>query len=102
VRLQGLKIGAGMTWEGPAAGTFVDPNTFATDTSTIRSPAYVIFDAMTSYETTFGRHKASFQVNVKNLFNRQYYTDAFMYVPPWGYVTYGAPRSIVASVKVDI
>jgi len=99
--IAGVKVGAGMTWEGPAAGTFVDPNTFATDTSTIKSPAYVIFDAVSSYETTFGRDKASFQVNVKNLFNRRYYTDAFMFLAPWGYVTYGAPRSVVASVKVD-
>ena len=99
--LSNVKVGAGLSWQGPAAGLYVDPTTFATDTSTIRSPSYVVFDAMAACDFMLGPRRASLQINVKNVFNRSYYTDAFMYVAPRGYVTYGAPRSINATLKVD-
>ena len=99
--LVGLKMGAGLTWEGPAPGVYVDPNTYATETSVIRAPSYVIFDAMASYEFRAGVQKVTLQANVKNLANRTYYTDAFLYVAPWGYVTWGAPRSFLTSAKVE-
>lgn len=97
----GLKAGAGLTWEGPAPGVYVDPNTYATETSVIRTRSHAIFDAMVSYEFQAGARKVTLQANVKNLANRSYYTDAFLYVAPWGYVTWGAPRSFLASAKVE-
>jgi iron complex outermembrane receptor protein len=99
--LDGWKIGGGVTWQGATPGLYNDPSTGATDTSTIKSPSYAIYDAMASYDFKAWNQKASFQVNVKNLFNKTYYTDAFMYMAPWGYVTYGAPRSVMASLKIE-
>jgi len=99
--LTGWKIGGGLTWEGSAPGLYVDPVTFASNTSTIQSPGYVIYDAMASYHFNAWLLKTTFQLNINNIFNKSYYTDAFMYVSPWGYVTYGTPRSIVGSVKVE-
>ena len=99
--LIGWKIGGGLTWQSASPGVFVDPTTGATDTTTIRSPGYTIADVMASYAFRAWRQQASVQVNVKNVFDRSYYTDAFMYVSPWGYVTYGAPRSVMASFKIS-
>ena len=99
--LLGWKIGGGVTWEDSAPGIYVDPNSGATDTSTITSPSHAVYDAMTAYDFTIGKQKATFQININNLFNKRYYTDATMYVAPWGFVTYGAPRSEMASLKVE-
>ena len=100
--LEGWKVGGGMTWQDSAPGQYVDPNTFATDTTTIVSPAYKVFDAMASYEFKTGKYKNTFQLNVRNLFSESYYTDAFLFQAPWGYVTYGAPRSVMASLKIEM
>jgi len=100
--LTGLKIGGGLTWQSSAPGVYTDPNTGVTDTTTIRSPGYTIFEVMASYDFRAWNQLASIQLNVNNLFNRSYYTDAFMYVAPWGYVTYGAPRSAMLSLKVTL
>jgi iron complex outermembrane receptor protein len=99
--LAGWKVGGGITWQGSAPGVYLDPVTYVSDTKTISSPAYAIYDAMAAYDFRIGKQKATFQINVDNLFNKSYYTDAFMYVEPWGYVTYGAPRSIMSSLKVE-
>lgn len=99
--LAGLRLGGGLSWQGAAAGDYMDPSTSETDTSTIRSPSYLVFDAMASCDFRLANRKASAQLNVKNVFNRRYYTDAFMFVEPWGYVTHGAPRSVNASLKIE-
>ena len=98
--LAGWKIGGGLTWQSSAPGVYVDPDTGATDTTTIRSPGYTIFDLMAAYDFKAWNQQASIQLNVNNLFNKSYYTDAFMYVAPWGYVTYGTPRSTMLSLKI--
>ena len=99
--LEGLKLGGGVSWEAMEPGLYVDPDTGASATSVITSPAHTVWDAMASYEVKVKRARLTFQVNARNLFNASYYTDAFMYFPPFGYVTYGAPRSFLASVRVD-
>ena len=100
--LSGWKIGGGMTWQGAAPGLYLNPSTFETDTTTISSPAYAVFDAMASYDFNVWHRDASAQINISNIFDKDYYTDAFMYVEPWGYVTYGTPRSVLASLKIEI
>ena len=95
------RIGAGLTWQGSAPGIYLDPDTGLTDTTTIRSPSYTVVDAMASYDFKAWGRRTTLQLNVRNLFNKSYYTDAFMYVAPWGYVTYGAPRSASASLRME-
>ena len=99
--LTGWKIGAGVTWHGSSPGVYLDPVSGATDTTTIKSPGYAVCDAMVSYNFKAGDLKATFQLNIDNAFDKSYYTDAFMYVEPWGYVTYGAPRSFMGSFKIE-
>ena len=70
--LVGWKVGGGMTWQSSAPGQYVDPNTFVTDTTTIVSPSYKVFDAMASYEFKTGKYKNTFQLNIRNLFNESY------------------------------
>ena len=70
------------------------------DSTTITSPSYVVFDAMASHAFQVWGQSASVQLNVNNLFNRSYYTDAFMYVALFGAVTYGAPRSFMATASI--
>lgn len=99
--LHGLKVGGGFDWQGAAPGMYVDPDTFATDTHTIITPGHVVFDAMASWRHDLGHWKLTTQLNVRNLLDKQYYTDAFMYLAPWGYVTYGPPRSLLLSLRVE-
>ena len=99
--LPSWKLGAGANWEAKAAGIFVDPVTYAQTTAAIVSPSYTVFDAMASYETAIGKDKLTLQLNVKNLANRSYYTDSFMYQAPWGYVTWGEPRSFMTTAQLD-
>ncbi len=99
--LQGFKVGAGLSFEGSAPGLYVDPNTGASETNVITNPAYHTVDAMASYEHPIGRARVTAQINVRNALDASYRTDSFMYVAPWGYVTYGPPRSVLGSVKVE-
>ncbi|QJP70598.1 TonB-dependent receptor [Burkholderia glumae] len=39
-------------------------------------PSYLLFDTFATYDTRIGRQRLSFQLNVKNLFNRTYYPSS--------------------------
>ena len=39
-------------------------------------PAYTVADAFANYNTKWGGHNVSFQLNVKNLFNKTYYPSS--------------------------
>ncbi|MCX7056491.1 MAG: TonB-dependent siderophore receptor [Proteobacteria bacterium] len=99
--LQGLKIGAGLSFEGSAPGLYVDPDTGASQTNVITNPAYHTVDLMASYEHPVHGGQLTAQLNVRNALDASYRTDSFMYVAPFGYVTYGPPRSLLASVRVE-
>ena len=99
--LQGLKVGGGVSFESSAPGLFLDPDTYDYRTDVINNPAYHTVDALVSYEHAVGKSRLTAQVNVRNALNANYHTDSFMYVPPWGYVTYGPPRSVLGSLKVE-
>ena len=100
-RLQGFKVGAGLSLEGSAPGLYVDPNTGASETNVITNPAYHTVDLLVSYEHPVRAARLTAQLNVRNAFDANYRTDSFMYVAPFGYVTYGPPRSVLASVRID-
>ena len=61
----------------------------------------MIFDAMASYAFPgLGPVGQPAAEREQPSFNRSYYTDAFMYVAPFGAVTYGAPRSFMATATI--
>lgn len=76
-RLPGLKLGAGVRYVGETIGTWTD----------LETPAYTVFDAMTSYSTGPWR----FALNVTNLADKTYVA-----LCPYR-CFYGERRKVVAS-----
>ncbi|WP_175652098.1 TonB-dependent siderophore receptor [Pseudomonas sp. Marseille-P9899] len=62
-----LRVGAGARYVGERAGNPVND---------FDLPSYTVADAFASYETRLDEHKVRFQLNVKNLFDKTYYTSA--------------------------
>ncbi|WP_431018805.1 TonB-dependent siderophore receptor [Burkholderia cepacia] len=62
-----LRIGADVRYVGARPGDSANSFTL---------PSYVLADAFATYDTRIGKQKLSFQLNVKNLFNRTYYPSS--------------------------
>ncbi|WP_395609032.1 TonB-dependent siderophore receptor [Pseudomonas sp. B22129] len=62
-----LRVGAGARYVGERAGDAA--NSF-------ELPSYTVADAFASYDTKVDGQKVKFQLNVKNLFDRTYYTSS--------------------------
>ncbi|MDN7867671.1 TonB-dependent receptor [Burkholderia multivorans] len=62
-----LRIGAVARYVGARPGDSANSFTL---------PSYVLADAFATYDTRLGKQKLSFQLNVKNLFNRTYYPSS--------------------------
>lgn len=62
-----LRVGAGARYVGRRPGD--SANTF-------ELPSYAVADAFATYDTRIGAQKVKFQLNVKNLFDRTYYTSS--------------------------
>jgi len=62
-----LRVGAGARYVGERAGDA--PNSFDL-------PGYTVADAFATYDTKVEGQKVKFQLNVKNLFDKTYYTSA--------------------------
>ena len=92
--LVGWKVGGGFNWHASS----VDQSNVYTN------PAYIIWNAMASYEFKIHNQKTTFQLNIKNLFDKQYY-DNINYPSAamnYTFVTYGTPRSASASLKCRV
>ena len=89
VKLEGLKIGAGLSAAGERQGDAA--NTF-------QMPGYVIANAMASYEWRMGMTKMTAQLNVSNLFDRTYYAGSNggnYFIQP------GMPRFFMGSIRME-
>ncbi|MDH0303032.1 MULTISPECIES: TonB-dependent receptor [unclassified Pseudomonas] len=62
-----LRLGAGARYVGERAGNA---------SNDFDLPAYTVADAFASYETRLDEHKVRLQLNVKNLFDKVYYSSA--------------------------
>lgn len=62
-----LRVGAGARYVGERAGNAVND---------FDLPSYTVADAFATYDTTVDGQKVKFQLNVKNLFDRTYYTSS--------------------------
>ncbi|MBK5011864.1 TonB-dependent receptor [Pseudomonas sp. S60] len=62
-----LRVGAGARYVGERPGNA---------TNTFDLPSYTVADAFASYETKLDEHKVRLQLNVKNLFDKVYYSSA--------------------------
>ena len=62
-----LRVGAGPRYVGERAGNAVND---------FELPGYTVADAFATYDTQLDGQKVKFQLNVKNVFDRTYYTSA--------------------------
>lgn len=82
-----LRLGAGARHVGERAGDAAD---------SFDLPAYTVADAFVAYDTRLGEHDLGLQLNLKNLFNRQYYPSA----ASRNYVSVGEPRQVLVSATL--
>ena len=68
----------------------------ANNTNTVQLPGYTRVDAMASYRTKVNGIKVTAQVNVQNLFDASYFESS-----SGTYANYGAPRTLLGSVRAD-
>ncbi|TBU96527.1 TonB-dependent siderophore receptor [Stutzerimonas kirkiae] len=83
----GLRLGSGARYVGKRAGDAAD---------SFELPSYTVADAFIAYDTRIGAHDLGLQLNVKNLFDRQYYPSAVNQY----YVAVGDPRQIQLSATL--
>ncbi|WP_311970546.1 TonB-dependent receptor [Pseudomonas baltica] len=83
-----VHIGGGPRYVGERAGDAA--NSF-------RLPAYTVTDAFARLDTHVGGHKMQLQLNVNNLFNREYYPSSVSQYM----VSVGDPRQVVLSSSVE-
>lgn len=90
--LPGWKLGGGLRHVG---STLDNTNTYV-------NPAYNLLDAMASYDFSALGHKATLQLNVKNLTNKFYYSSSFIASYANAIVAdEGQPRTVAATLKVE-
>lgn len=83
-----LRVGAGARYVGQREG---DAN------NSFNLPGYTVADVFASYNTKIDGQKVKFQVNVKNLFDRTYYTSAASRV----FVSMGDARQVSVSSTLE-
>ncbi|MFO2462414.1 TonB-dependent receptor [Pseudomonas sp. 15FMM2] len=83
-----LRIGAGARYVGERAGDALD---------SFDLPGYTVADAFATYDTRIEGQKVKFQVNVKNLFDRTYYTSAVSRL----FVSMGDARQVSVSSTLE-
>lgn len=83
-----VHIGGGPRYVGERAG---DP------ANSFRLPAYTVTDAFARLDTQVGGHKMQVQLNVNNLFNREYYPSSVSQYM----VSMGDPRQVVLSSRLE-
>lgn len=82
------------------AGVFAQGQRQADYANTVQMPGYSRVDAMAAYAFKEGGYKGSVQLNLKNVFNRQYYTGSHQLVTDW--IQPGAPRTASVTLRLDI
>lgn len=83
-----LHVGGGPRYVGERAGDAAD---------SFRLPAYTVSDAFARLDTRVGGHNLQLQLNLNNLFNRQYYPSSVSQYM----VSMGDPRQVVLSSTVE-
>ena len=63
----------------------------------IRDRSYTVADAFTSYDTRLGDNQLKLQLNVKNLFDKTYYSSAVNNLA----VSVGEPRQVQLSSTLE-
>ncbi len=94
--LDGLSLGAGVFAVGTRQGDL-----FGLADNTFQVPGYVRADLMAAYRWQIGKSTLTAQLNVENLFNREYIITAGGIDDPDLSLTPGPPRIILGSIRVE-
>jgi iron complex outermembrane receptor protein len=115
-RMQNVPFNMGSLWntydfrQGELAGWTLGGGAVARGSSvdssnTVNTPGYVIFNAMARYSTKWNNAKLTAQLNINNLFNTDYFaSSSYDYACngcSYAGVTYGIPRSALATVRLE-
>lgn len=93
--LSGWRIGGGANWASA-------PN--PVDGATLKPKSYTVASAFAAYETKLGGHKTTLQLNVNNLFNKEYLVYASDDVSVGGNTmagSWGTPRQVRLSLRSE-
>lgn len=88
--LRGLKIGGGVTLRSKREGDM--ENDF-------RMPGYAVFNLMTGYAMKVGKTRVTAQLNVNNLFNKEYFPGANGFSR--ARIAVGEPHVFLGSLRVE-
>jgi iron complex outermembrane receptor protein len=80
-------------------GVFVQGGRAGDQSNTFALPGYARVDAMAAYRFPLGAVKGQLQLNVNNLFDREYFTGSHQHVTDWNQP--GAPRTVLATFRID-
>jgi iron complex outermembrane receptor protein len=94
--LDGLSLGAGVFVVGKRQGDL-----FGLADNTFQVPGYVRADLLATYRWQIGKTALTAQLNVENLFNREYIIAAGGEDDPDLSLTPGPPRIILGSIRVE-
>ena len=83
-----LRVGAGAHYVGERAGNPTDD---------FNLPAYTVADAFASYDTRLDGQKVRWQINLKNIFDRTYYSSSVSRY----FVSMGDSRQVVVSSTLE-
>ncbi len=96
--LKGFALGGGANWRLRTYRGSVNLTGAATAASTsLYSPAYTLYNAFFSYNRKVFNRNTTFQLNIDNLFDKDYYRSAAI-----GSASWGEPRSFRLSVSSDL
>jgi iron complex outermembrane receptor protein len=80
-------------------GVFAQGGRAGDQSNTFVLPGYARVDAMAAYRFPLGAVKGHLQLNVNNLFDREYFTGSHQHVTDWNQP--GAPRTVLATFRID-
>ncbi|HUL96548.1 MAG TPA: TonB-dependent siderophore receptor [Usitatibacter sp.] len=81
------------------AGVFSQGQREGDQGNTFQLPGYARFDAMVSYAFRAGPAKGSVQFNLKNVFDKVYYSGSHQFVKDW--IQPGPPRTASLTLRLD-
>ena len=80
-------------------GVFFQSQRQGDQANTFQLPGYGRVDAMLSYGFRVGQGKGSLQFNLKNVFDKVYYSGSHQYIKDW--IQPGAPRTASLTLRLD-
>jgi iron complex outermembrane receptor protein len=81
------------------AGVFAQGQREGDNANSFQMPGYARVDAMASYSFRAGSGKGSVQFNLKNVFDKVYYTGSHPLVKDW--IQPGSPRTASVTLRLD-